>query len=493
MASTAHLSRRSYGIIGGLGPLASADVFFKLMQAMAADGDLEQADVIFEQHPFRGSGLASTATTERKLYVFDMIRDFEKRGAGAVVLPCFLSHTFLDELRANTTLPIVDMMAALAAHVRQAYPQATRIGVLSSDYTRAAGLFERYFPAPSFDVLYPHAADGVNPVAEAVYGEHGIKRGNLTGRPLQLLTEAAHDLAAQGAQVILPGLTEVALVAHALGALPAPLVDSNQVYARSVAAGRREARTKPFKVGVVGGVGPAATVDFMQKIVRNTPAARDQEHIKVHVEQNPQIPDRTENLIGHGPDPTIALYATCRKLEDGGADLIAIPCNTAHAYVERIQPSLSIPIVNMLTVTVHSIRERFPQLTQVGLLATSGTLGSGVYQKALEEQGLQQLAPSPAAQEHVMEAIYGREGVKAGFTEGRCQDDIRIGLDDLVRQGAELVILGCTELPLLLPFAQVMHASGKTITLVDPTDTLARRCVEYAGAGMQTAEHNAAR
>lgn len=480
MAPLAPVPRRSYGVIGGLGPLASADVFFKLMQAMAAGGEIEQADVIFEQHPFRGSGLASTATTERKLYVFDMIRDFEKRGVGAVVLPCFLSHTFIDELRANTTLPIVDMMAALAGHVRRACPQATRIGVLASDYTREAGLFERYFPAPAFEVIYPRAADGANLVAEAVYGEDGIKRGNLAGRPLQLLADAARDLAAQGAQVILPGLTEVALVAHALGALPVPLVDSNAVYARSVAEGRREASAKPFKVGVVGGVGPAATVDFMQKIVRNTPAARDQEHIKVHVEQNPQIPDRTENLIGHGQDPTIALYATCKKLEDGGADLIAIPCNTAHAYVERIQSSLSIPIVNMLTVTVQSIRERFPQLTQVGLLATSGTLGSGVYQKALEEQGLRQLAPSPAAQERVMEAIYGREGVKAGFTEGRCQDDIHAGLDDLARQGAQVVILGCTELPLLLAAGELRLAGGNDVVLVDPTDTLARRCVEFA-------------
>jgi aspartate racemase len=483
MAATAQDTRRSYGIIGGLGPLASADVFFKLMQAMAAGGDIEQADVIFEQHPFRqsrGDGRASTATTERKRYVFDMIRDFEKRGVGAVVLPCFLSHTFIDELRANTALPIIDMMAALAGHVRREYPHATRIGVLASDYTRESGLFERYFPAPAFEVIHARAVDGVNPVAEAVYGADGIKRGHLGDRPLQLLAQAARDLAAQGAQVILPGLTGVALAAHAVGALPAPLVDSNRVYARSVAEGRREAAAKPFKVGVVGGVGPAATVDFMQKIVRNTPAARDQEHIKVHVEQNPQIPDRTENLIGHGPDPTIALYATCKKLEDGGADLIAIPCNTAHAYVERIQSSLAIPIVNMLTVTVQSIRRRFPELKQVGLLATSGTLGSGVYQRALEEQGLRQLAPSPAAQERVMEAIYGREGVKAGHTEGRCQDDIRAGLDDLARQGAQVVILGCTELPLLLPFAE-LRLGDASVVLVDPTDTLARRCVEMAG------------
>ncbi|MFJ3048400.1 aspartate/glutamate racemase family protein [Herbaspirillum chlorophenolicum] len=474
-------STRSFGIIGGLGPLASADVFFKLMKAMAAHGNIEQADVVFEQHPFHGSGSTSAATTERKLYVFDMIRDFERRGVGAVVLPCFLSHTFLDELKSNTTLPIVDLMDALRSHVRRAHPTASRIGVLTSDYTRGSGLFERYFPAPAFDVIYPRMPQGRDAVTEAVYGAGGIKQGALTGKPLQLLAEAAQDLVAQGADLILPGLTEVALVAHAIGTLPVPIVDANQVYAQCVADGRREMSAKPFKIGVVGGVGPAATVDFMQKIVRNTPAERDQDHIKVHVEQNPQIPDRTENLVGKGPDPTIALYATCKKLEEGGADLIAIPCNTAHAYVERIQSSLSIPIVNMLTVTVESIRARFPDLKQVGLLATSGTIGSGVYRRALEDKGLEQLLPTPAMQERVMNAIYGREGVKAGYTEGQCQDDIRAGLDDLVRQGADVVILGCTELPLLLPFPQLEHGGGKIVALVDPTDTLARRCVAYAG------------
>lgn len=485
MSSPSPIPQRSYGIIGGLGPLASADVFFKLMQAMAARGNIGQADVVFEQHPLSSSGATSAATTERKLYVFDMIRDFEQRGVGAVVLPCFLSHTFLDELKANTTLPIVDMMEALRHHLRSHHPHVRRIGVLTSDYTRASGLFERSFPAPQFEVLYPHQDEQGDLVTEAVYGAGGIKTGQLDGAPLMKLDRAAASLQAQGAELILPGLTEVALVAQALSRLSTlsiPLVDSNQVYAHYIADGQRQATAKPFKVGVVGGVGPAATVDFMQKVVRNTPASRDQDHIKLHVEQNPQIPDRTDNLLGDGPDPTIALYATCKKLEDGGADLIAIPCNTAHAYVERIQPRLGIPIVNMLTETVQAIRQRLPALREVGVLATSGTLGSGVYARALAEQGLRQLQPSAAAQERVMQAIYGRQGVKAGHTQGICQEDIRAGLDDLIEQGARVVILGCTELPLLLPMSELAHRSGETIMLIDPTDTLARRCVALAHA-----------
>ena len=123
----------------------------------------------------------------------------------------------------------------------------------------------------------------------------------------------------------------------------------------------------------------------MDKIVRNTPAGRDQEHIKLVVEQNPQIPDRTKNLIGDGIDPTIALYSTCKRLEADEADIIAIPCNTAHAFVERIQPYLSIPIVNMLFETAECIRREHRSCKRIGLLATSGTIGSRVYHDAIAD------------------------------------------------------------------------------------------------------------
>jgi aspartate racemase len=235
---------------------------------------------------------------------------------------------------------------------------------------------------------------------------------------------------------------------------------------------------------VLGGVGPAATVDFMQKIVSNTPAKRDQDHIKILVEQNPQIPDRTENLIGQGADPTISLYATCKRLEAGDADIIAIPCNTAHAFVERIQPYLKVPIVNMLTATVDALRTAFPALRRVGLLATSGTIASGVYERALEAAGLEQVVPTPELQARVMSAIYGPRGVKAGYTSGECMEDIVAAADSLIERGIEVIILGCTELPLLLPQGEWRGTSGVVAWLADPTDILAKRCVAYARAAL---------
>ncbi|RQZ07557.1 aspartate/glutamate racemase family protein [Burkholderia sp. Bp9031] len=476
-------ARRKFGVVGGLGPLGSADVFFKMVKATPASSDEEHDEVIFEQYPFKGSGSGSAATIERKLYVFDMIRSFEQRGVTTVVLPCFLSHTFIDELKANTRLPIVDIVEAVRSHVRRKYPDATRIGVLASDYVRDKQLFDTYFASPPFEVVYPRPHEGVDLVTEAIYGSDGIKRGNLRGRPVELLRRACEDLVDQGVQVIVPGLTEIALVADEIGSQRVPLVDSNLAYAQYAVTGQPGSRTAPFKIGVVGGVGPAATVDFLDKIVRNTPASRDQDHIKLLVEQNPQIPDRTENLVGTGADPTISLYATCKKLEDGDADIIAIPCNTAHAFVERIQPYLGIPIVNMLTVTVAHLRDTYPALREVGVLATSGTIESGVYKRALASQGLRQVAPAPALQARVMEAIYGKQGVKAGFTTGQCEEDIGAAVEALIAEGVSVIVLGCTELPILLPGGEYVARNGSRATLVDPTEVLARACIGYATAG----------
>lgn len=155
------------------------------------------------------------------------------------------------------------------------------------------------------------------------------------------------------------------------------VIDINKVYADFALEKAKPAYQKPFKLGIVGGVGPSATVDFMNKIIQSTPAKKDQEHIKMVVEQNPQIPDRTANLIRNETDPTIALFSTCKRLEAAESDVIAIPCNTAHAYVQSIQPPhLKVPIVNMLTVTAKKVVQQFGKNTKVGLLATTGTVKS---------------------------------------------------------------------------------------------------------------------
>jgi aspartate racemase len=232
-----------------------------------------------------------------------------------------------------------------------------------------------------------------------------------------------------------------------------------------------------MKLGIVGGVGPAATVDFMAKIIRNTRAEQDQDHLKIVVEQNPQIPDRTAHLVGTGPDPTIALYATCRKLQDAQSDLIAIPCNTAHAFVTQIQGRLRVPIVNMLEATAAHACSLLPEGAGIGLLATNGTVKSRLYHDAFAATGLQLLTPDATHQQLVTEAIYGSDGIKAGHVDDACREKLHIVLRHLAGNGAAAVILGCTELPLVLHTPDI-HAGERRIVLLDPTEILAKKCIE---------------
>ena len=475
--------KRRFGIIGGLGALGGADIFFKLVKASPTQSGREHLDLVFEQHPFEegeAAGSENASANARKLYVFDTIKRFEQRQVDAVILPCFISHTFLDELKPEIKLPVVDIMAALRTHMERKHPALRRLGVLTSSYVRGKRLFERYFEPPGWELIYPPRDLQQCCLMEAIYGSEGIKAGRLDGRSIELLDQACRNLVDQGADVIVPGFTEIPIVLDALSERRVPIIDSNQVYVQYALGYQGGAFAKAFKVGILGGVGPAATVDFIGKIVRNTPAGRDQDHIKLVVEHNPQIPDRTENLISEGADPTVAMYASCKKLEASDANVIAIPCNTAHAFVERIQPYLGIPIVNMLYETIQYITRHYPERTRVGLLATSGTVSSRVYHDVAEKAGIQLVVPDDENQKRVMNAIYGERGVKAGYTEGECKAELLYALEHVVRRGAEVAILGCTELPLVLSQTDEFEVVGRSIALLDPTEILARKCVSLS-------------
>ena len=243
----------------------------------------------------------------------------------------------------------------------------------------------------------------------------------------------------------------------------------------------------PFVLGIVGGIGPAATVDFMAKLVRHTVAGRDQDHLPMLVDHNPAIPDRTAHLTGHGADPAPALYRACRRLQDGGASAIAMPCNTAHAYLPRIGPRLSVPVIDMLAATVAHISAARPDCRTVGLLATSGTIASRVYHDAARTAPFELLTPDAAHQRHVMEAIYGRHGVKAGHTTGPCAASLHAAIAHLAARGAQVLILGCTELPLIAGQRHGYDADGIQVDLVDPTLVLALRCLALARIPAQPA------
>ncbi len=278
------------------------------------------------------------------------------------------------------------------------------------------------------------------------------------------------------------GATEIAVVADTLRDRGIPVIDTNLAYAEYALSHDARSRQRTFKIGIVGGVGPAATVDFMDKIVRNTDARCDQDHIKLIVEHNPQIPDRTANLVADGDDPTIAIYSACKRLEANDADLIAIPCNTAHAYIERIQPYLSVPIVNMLAETVSYISEHFGNRGRVGLLATTGTVASRVYHTAAQGARFDLIVPDADHQEMVMSCIYGEHGIKAGHVDDECKAPLMRAMAHLVERGATVIILGCTELPLVMTQTADFQIAGTSVAILDPTEILARRCVAWSKA-----------
>ena len=468
------------GIVGGLGALAGADLLHRIVRETPVKSEGDHRELVFEQKPMRepvSPMHPEYSPTHRKLYVFDTLSRMEREGCDAALLPCFVTHSFLWELQDELGIKLISMTDAIKDAIAELDPPPAKIGVLTTPFVRESGLFQSLF-GDDMSVIFP-SEKAEYAVMNAIYGENGFKSGNSDQQVIAPINQALADVSEQGAEVFVPGLTELPLLLdHLEIPMPMRVINSATVYARHALKVTEVGRKSRFKVGVVGGVGPAATVDFMAKLVNGTDAARDQDHIKILVEQNPQIPDRTENLIGGGTDPTVALYSTCKKLERGGADILAIPCNTAHAYVDRIQRHLDVPIVSILSATTDHIQQISPRISKVGILATSGTIHSGLYQRALEEAGLAHVIPDETHQAWVMESIYGAVGVKAGFTDGLCKEQIRRAFDHLVDNGAEAVVLGCTELPLVISNAS--DVSGAVP--VNPTEVLATRCIQLAGA-----------
>jgi len=260
-------------------------------------------------------------------------------------------------------------------------------------------------------------------------------------------------------------------------------------YARAVLAADCAPVVKGFKIGMIGGLGPAATVDLYDKIVKATPAKNDQEHIKLVVEQNPQIPDRTAALLRGGVDPTLALYHCAKRLEADGCDVLIIPCNTAHAFIPYMERHLKAPFVNMQQATMDEIKAKFGSKARIGLMATTGTVRTGIYGEKAKAMELPLFVPDDERQERVMAAIYGPQGAKAGFTDGQCHEDLLSAAEYLVKTyDCNVLILGCTELPLILDEGD-MECAGKTVFVIDPTSALARKVAKLgleANAQRQT-------
>ena len=226
-------------------------------------------------------------------------------------------------------------------------------------------------------------------------------------------------------------------------------------------------------VGILGGMGPMATADLFEKIIKSTPANTDQEHLKVIIYNNPQIPSRIDAIINGTESPLKELISSAQLLEKAGADILVMPCNTAHFWYQDIQKAVNVKLINMIEntadyVKVHRLDENEKQM----LFATAATVKTQMYQNAFSAKGMAVLTPSIEEQKIVSLAI---DEAKAG----RIEDNSNIKLlSEIIlkyqRMGVCSFIAGCTEIPLLFPYTSGNYQP------IDPTKILAQTVVEQA-------------
>jgi aspartate racemase len=225
-------------------------------------------------------------------------------------------------------------------------------------------------------------------------------------------------------------------------------------------------------IGVLGGMGPLATVDFLHKVVVSTPAARDQDHVPLLVWSVPQIPDRQKALAGTGESPLPAMLHGIRRLNEGGATRIAIACNTAHLWSNELARASKAPLIHIVDAAITAVERQGGQDGPIGIVATRGTLNANLYQDRLVARKLSFL-------------INTDDEVDTLFTPG-CYAVKQNQLDQggallesaarrLVERGARTLILACTEVPVGLA-----HIGSDLLPIsIDPTQALADACIRY--------------
>ena len=226
-------------------------------------------------------------------------------------------------------------------------------------------------------------------------------------------------------------------------------------------------------LGVLGGMGPLATADFLQKVIKATPAERDQEHIPILVYAVPQVPDRTESILSGNDEPLTWMRQGLKVLRNSGAECIAIPCNTAHYWYDQLIDGFDIPILHIVDATASALANKNITGGPVGLLATTGTITAGVYQNRFSALGYDCLAPNHDTQINGVTA--GIEAVKAGdFDNARRR--LEASAKTLVEQKCRAIILGCTEIPIVL---NSETTTAPRIQYMDATLALAEASVSW--------------
>ncbi|MGB9843828.1 MAG: aspartate/glutamate racemase family protein [Caldisericia bacterium] len=221
-------------------------------------------------------------------------------------------------------------------------------------------------------------------------------------------------------------------------------------------------------IGIIGGMGPEATLDLFYKIIKNTKAEKDQDHIHLIIDNYPQIPDRTSFLLGKGENPLPYILKSAKKLETFGVSAICMPCNTAHYFEEEIKKSISVPFLSIVLSVIEEIKENYKDAKNIGLIATKGTIIGKVYENPLKKEGFNLIILENLLDD-VMEIIYS---VKGGVIKENLPKFLKI-LEEYKKINSEVIIAGCTEIPLLLPYIKT------DLPIIDSTLSLAKKIIKF--------------
>ena len=224
-------------------------------------------------------------------------------------------------------------------------------------------------------------------------------------------------------------------------------------------------------IGVIGGLGPAATLDFCSRLMALTDAKSDQDHLHVLVDNNPKTPNRNDALLRNGNSPESSLVKSALRLESAGAEFLVMPCNTAHAWADPIRQACNIPLVHMVEEVTRFISDNYPDVSKAGLLAADGCVKANLYPELFKALNIVCLLPDEQGQEQLMATIYD---IKSGLSANQTKPDLMRAIDAHIEDGAEIIIAGCTEVPL------VINQQDCPIPFIDSTEVLANACVHYA-------------
>tara|TARA_Y100000741_G_scaffold353856_1_gene327501 strand:- start:378 stop:1121 length:744 start_codon:yes stop_codon:yes gene_type:complete len=228
---------------------------------------------------------------------------------------------------------------------------------------------------------------------------------------------------------------------------------------------------KKLIAGVLGGMGPLATVDFMSMVIDLCPIVTEDDHVRLLVDQNPHIPNRqiVSNIKSKNIGSMLADGAL--KLQNAGADFIVMPCNTAHMFSDDIKTRINIPFIHIVDETINEITAYFPDKKSVGIMATSACINAKIYQDGLTVNNKKFHLPSESYQDECMKSIFD---IKEGTEISNPADSMYKIANHLTEKGAEILIAGCTEIPL------VLKNEDLNVPLISSTEVLAIKTIEYA-------------